>query len=141
MPGRAERVAVAIRKAVAELVLTQMRDPRLSNVSITGVDLTRDLSHAKIHVSVLGDESELLEAVEAMTAAGGYIRRQIAPLLGLRHMPELSFKPDDTAARAQRINALLTSEADEFTADDTADDTEDDTEDGTADDTEDDSDE
>lgn len=120
MSARQQRVATAIRKMIAELMLYRMRDPRLSGATITEVEVTRDLGLARVYVSVLGEAEELQQAVEALTAATGFVRHAIGPELQLRTVPELVFRPDDSAARAQRVTELLESEAAEFEADEDA---------------------
>ncbi|MBI2299139.1 MAG: 30S ribosome-binding factor RbfA [Armatimonadetes bacterium] len=119
MTGRQIRVAAAIRREIAELVLLRMRDPRLAQVTITGVEVSRDFSVAKVFVSRLGDDEARREAVAALNDAAGFVRRSIAPLLQLRTVPELQFRPDDTAARAQHLETLFRSDADEFGAEPT----------------------
>lgn len=107
MAGRQERVALAIRKEIANLVLMRMRDPRLSQVTITGAEVSRDWSVARVFVSALGDEQKLRDAVDALNEAAGYVRRQIAPKLTLRQIPELHFEADDTARKAQRLEQIF----------------------------------
>lgn len=114
MSTRRERVAAAIRRSIAELVLYEMRDPRLAQATITAVSVSRDLAVAKVYVSALGDEAALRAAVQALADAAGWVRRRIAPELSLRQVPELVFYPDDSAARAQRLDRLFREEAREF---------------------------
>lgn len=107
MSGRQDRVNQALRKEIANLVLYEMRDPRLAQATITGVEVTRDFSLAKVYVSALGDEAALASAVEALNDAAGYVRHQIAPHLSLRQTPELHFYGDDTARKAARLEQIL----------------------------------
>jgi ribosome-binding factor A len=107
MSGRQERVATAVRKEVASLVLTAMRDPRLAKVTITNATISRDLTHARVFVSVLGSADELRAAVDALTDACGFVRGRIGPRLGLRVVPDLHFVPDDSAARAQALERIF----------------------------------
>lgn len=107
MAGRQDRVAGEIRKLVAELVLYEMRDPRLENVTVTAAEVSRDWTLAKVYVSRLGEAEALAEAVACLNDAAGYVRRKIAPELRLRHIPELRFIGDDTARKAQRLEDIL----------------------------------
>lgn len=104
---RAERVAAAIREEVASYLATDARDPRLTGlITVTGVDVTADLRHARVYVSVMGGNSTA-ETIEALNNVGRLIRGQIGRALRLRLAPELDFHLDDTPARASRIESLL----------------------------------
>ncbi|MCC7493856.1 MAG: 30S ribosome-binding factor RbfA [Fimbriimonadaceae bacterium] len=107
MSARLDKVNTAIRKEVAELVLRRMRDPRLTNVTITAVEVNRDLSVATVHVSALGGPEQLQAAVAALRDAAGWVRRQLASVLTMRTVPELDFVADDSARRAQRLEELF----------------------------------
>ena len=117
MSQRQERVAAAIRKEVANLLLTQMRDPRLALASITGAEVSRDWSVARVFVSAMGEQAELNQAVEALNGAAGFVRTQIAGHLTIRHMPELVFLPDDTARKAQRLENIFREDSESFRRD------------------------
>ena len=119
MPGRQERVAVAIRKEIAQTVLSEMRDPRLAMVTITSATVSRDLTQARVFVSALGGAAELNEAIEAMNAAKGFIRSKIGPRLGLRVVPDVHFVADDSAAKAQRLERIFREDAAGFAPIDT----------------------
>jgi ribosome-binding factor A len=109
-----ERVAAAVRREVASLILNEMRDPRLARVTVTNATISRDLTVAKVYVSVLGEKDALLDAVEALKDAAGFIRHKISPHLSVRAVPELVFVPDDSAARAQRLEKLFKEQEAEF---------------------------
>lgn len=114
MSGRQDRVAVAIRKEVASLILLGMRDPRLAKVTITNATVSRDLTQARVYVSVLGDKAALDAAVEALTSAAGFVRSKVGPKLGLRAVPEFMFVGDDSAAKAQRLDKIFKEHEAEF---------------------------
>jgi len=96
-----------IRDEIAEM-LRDARDPRLHGViSITGVETAPDLSTARIHVSVLGDEKEAEETIGHVRHATSFFRRELAHRLNLRRTPELEFKLDRSIAEGARIDALL----------------------------------
>jgi ribosome-binding factor A len=104
---RAERVAEEIRLALSEILRRKMHDPRVALASITEVGLSPDLRHARVYVSVLDDPGRREEAVEGLTRAAGFLRRELGRSLRLRHLPELTFVPDLVEERAGRIEAAL----------------------------------
>lgn len=118
MSARLAKVATAIRKEIATLVLNEMRDPRLAMATITDVRVSRDLMHAKVAVSVLGDQDALEAAVACLNSAAGFVRRELAQRVPIRQMPQLEFIADDTAAKAQRLEQLFREHHREFDGDD-----------------------
>lgn len=105
---RADRVAEAIRTEVATFLHEGAKDPRLVGiVTITGVDVARDLRHARIFVTILGSDTERAATLEALESMKGHLRSRLARSLSLRVAPELSFRLDESVARAARIESLL----------------------------------
>ncbi len=105
---RADRVAEAIREDVATFLRVGAKDPRLIGmVTITAVDVPRDLRQAKIYVSILGTDTERAATLEALESMKGHLRSRLAKSLALRIAPELSFKLDESVAHAARIESLL----------------------------------
>lgn len=105
---RADRVAEAIREEVATFLREGAKDPRLVGmVTVTAVDVPRDLRTAKVFVSILGTDAERAATVEALDSMTGHIRTRLAKSLRLRVAPEISFKLDESVARAARIESLL----------------------------------
>lgn len=105
---RADRVAEAVREDVATFLRDGAKDPRLVGmVTITGVDVPRDLRHARIFVSILGTDSERAATLDALESMKGHLRSRLAKTLRLRVAPEVSFKLDESVARAARIESLL----------------------------------
>lgn len=105
---RADRVAEAIRVEVATFLREGAKDPRLVGmVTITAVEVTRDLRHGRIFISVMGTESERSATLEALESMKGHLRSRLARSLRLRVAPEISFKLDESVARAARIESLL----------------------------------
>ena len=105
---RADRVAEAIRMEVATFLSEGAKDPRLVGlVTITAVDVTRDLRHAKLFISVMGSDSERAATLEALESMKGHLRTRLAKSMRLRVAPEISFKMDESVARAARIESLL----------------------------------
>jgi ribosome-binding factor A len=115
---RADRVAAAIREEVATFLSEGAKDPRLVGmVTVTAVDVPRDLRQAKIFVSILGTDTERSATLDALESMKGHIRTRLAKSLRLRVAPELSFKLDESVARAARIESLLAEVRDKKTGD------------------------
>ena len=105
---RAERVAEAIREEVATFLANDVKDPRITGlVTVTGVDVTRDLRHAKVYVSVMGSDVERAATFDGLASVATHLRSRIGRALRLRLAPEISFHLDDSIARAARIESLL----------------------------------
>jgi ribosome-binding factor A len=113
MPGkgtsrRPEQVAESIRATLAEALLRgDVRDPRVGLVTVSGVEVTRDLGHATVRVVPHGTPEEKDAAVEGLRSAAGYMRRMVAQTLTTRTIPELHFVLDRGFEHAQRIDQLL----------------------------------
>lgn len=105
---RSDRVSEAIREEVATFLAEGVKDPRVVGmVTVTGVDVTRDLRSARVFVSVLGSDDEKRATFEGLEALAGHLRGRIGRALRLRSAPEIQFRPDDSVARAARIETLL----------------------------------
>ena len=105
---RSERVAEGIREEVATFLHEGAKDPRIIGlVTVTGVEVTRDLRHAKVFVSIMGTESERQATLEGLDSAASHLRSRIGRALRLRVAPEITFRYDDSIARAAKIEALL----------------------------------
>jgi ribosome-binding factor A len=105
---RSERVAEGIREEVATFLAEDVKDPRVVGlVTVTGVDVTRDLRHAKVFVSIMGSDEEREATLEGLASAAGHLRSRIGRALRLRVAPEIAFKYDESIARAAKIEALL----------------------------------
>lgn len=104
---RPERLAALVQEALAEAIATRVKDPRVGFVTITGVQVTQDGSHATVRVSVLGDEDEKAAALEGLQSARGFLRSRLAKTLTLRVTPDIAFVLDRGIEHAQRINQVL----------------------------------
>ncbi len=104
---RPERLAALLRETLAQALTTQLKDPRVGFVTITGVALSPD-SHATIQVSVMGTEEEKVSAMAGLDSARGFLRTHVARALSLRSTPELHFRLDRGLEHAHRIDQLLT---------------------------------
>jgi ribosome-binding factor A len=105
---RPERVAELVRQAVAAFLTGDARDPRIGFVTVTGVEVSPDLSHAQVHVSVMEtDEAEKARSLEGLASAARYIRAQLSKELRLRTSPEIHFLLDRGLEHAKRIDEVL----------------------------------
>jgi len=104
---RADRVADLIKMEVADLLLKQVKDPRIGSVTITGVKVTDDLRTARIYFVEMGKDSCSTEVLKGLGKAAGFLRRELSRRLQLRHVPELLFTYDPSFAYGSRIDSLL----------------------------------
>ena len=105
---RSDRVAAAIREEVANFLAEGVKDPRVTAlVTVTGVEMTRDLRHAKVFVSIMGEDSQRASTIEGLASVQGFLRSRLARSLSLRVAPEVQFVMDESVARAARIETLL----------------------------------
>ncbi len=111
---RMESVARELQEGISEILRTEIDDPLIGFVTITGVDISPDLKHARVYFSVLGDDQAKLETTRGVRRAVKRIRGLVAKRMALRHVPALRFELDETAERAQRIEELLRQEAEEL---------------------------
>jgi ribosome-binding factor A len=108
MSNRPERVAHLMRREVAEILQRRVRDPRVTAmVSVTDVEVTHDLSMARIFVSIMPGGEEAERTLEALQSAAGFVRHELAPRLGLREVPNLRFVHDTSIDRGARVDELL----------------------------------
>ncbi len=104
---RHDRLADQIRTEVAGIVEGELKDPRIGFVTVTRVDLSADCSHARVLVSVLGDEDACSQSLAGLASAVGYVRHEVAQRLRLRRAPEVVFVLDRSLEDAVRIGELL----------------------------------
>ncbi|MCK5527664.1 MAG: 30S ribosome-binding factor RbfA [Candidatus Latescibacteria bacterium] len=104
---RADRVNELLREEIS-LLVRKLKDPRIGFVTITGVEVTDNLRHAKVYVCVMGeDETARAETLEGLHSAAGFIRRELGRVLTIRRIPELAFRYDESVERGTRMDALL----------------------------------
>jgi ribosome-binding factor A len=104
---RSLRVAAEIQRILSELLLTEIKDPRLERVRVSEVELSGDLGVATVFFSTLDLEDDPLDAIEAFTKARGFIRSQVGQALGLRRIPEFRFRHDTSARRGVELSRLI----------------------------------
>lgn len=107
MSRRTEQVGQEIRRILGELLLTQVRDPDIGFVTVTGVEVSPDLKHARVFVSVLGTPEEERATLAALRRATGYLRTEVGRRIQTRYTPELHFEMDHSTERAIRISKLI----------------------------------
>ncbi len=105
--GRMRRVDEAVRAVLSEAIATDLRDPRVGFITVTGVKTSPDLRHARVYVSVLGDEQVRSESLDGLRSAQGFLQSRVATELRLRHTPLIEFDYDETVDRAMRLSELM----------------------------------
>ena len=104
---RRERLAEAMREVLSELLLTEIKDPRLAGVVISAVELSGDLKLARAYFSIFGDEERVRQAADGLHQARGFLRHESGRRLRVHNPPELAFLRDKGFERADRIARLL----------------------------------
>ena len=104
---RAESVGRQIQEELSDLIHRHVKDPRLGYVTVTGVQVTRDLKFARVYVSVMGEGQIRDTSLKTLQRAMPFLRKELGRRIRLRHVPELEFEQDQTLERASRIDRLL----------------------------------
>ena len=107
LPHRLERVEQEIQKEIGRMLLQELKDPRLGFITITRIEVTKDLRLAKVYYSVMGDPAKQEVSRKALLAARGFIRKRLGERMRLRYTPEIQFYHDDSIERNLRITKLL----------------------------------
>jgi ribosome-binding factor A len=107
--ARTQRVADYLQRELAALIQREVRDPRVGMVSITGVDVSRDLGHARVYFTVMGSDSseDALESTEALNKAAGFLRSQLSRDSNMRSVPQLRFYFDSSVGRGRSLENLI----------------------------------
>ena len=105
--SRHQRLGHQVQRTLAELLQFEVKDPRVQNVSLTSVDLSRDLSVARVYFSLIDPDADPAAALEGLQRAAGFLRGKLGKAIKARHVPELRFAHDDSAAEAVRLSALI----------------------------------
>ncbi|HVM95445.1 MAG TPA: 30S ribosome-binding factor RbfA [Candidatus Acidoferrales bacterium] len=104
---RVERVSESVREAIAEMLVSEVKDPRIGFVTITGAAISDDLRHARVLFSCIGDQNARDRTLAGLRSASGFMKTQLMRRLKLRYAPEIIFQFDPTIAEAERLAALL----------------------------------
>ena len=107
---RMRRVDEAMREVLSAAITSEIKDPRVGFVTVTSVDTSPDLRHARVYVSVLGDEKVRRRSMDGLASAHGYLQKRVAGELRIKHTPTLEFLYDDSTDRGMRIAELLEEE-------------------------------
>jgi ribosome-binding factor A len=105
--GRMRRVDEAVREVLSDAISKDVKDPRVGFVTVTAVKTSSDLRHARVYVSVLGDEPTRAESLEGLRSAHGFLQGVVASELTLKRTPTLVFEYDETVDRAARLSELI----------------------------------
>jgi len=104
--NRSERVAGQIRRELARLIQQEVEDPAIGFISLSDVEVTRDLAHAKVFITVF-DSDKAGDTIAALKRAGGYLRRRLGQEMRIRSVPELHFYHDASVETGQRMDSLI----------------------------------
>jgi ribosome-binding factor A len=105
--ARMRRVNEGIREILGDAIATEMKDPRIGFVTVTGVDTSPDLRAARVYVSVLGSEDERADTLAGLQSAHGFLQGKIASAMRMKRTPTLTFEYDESVDRGARISRLL----------------------------------
>jgi len=105
--GRMRRVDEAVREVLSAAITQELKDPRVGFVTVTAVETSPDLRHARVFVSVLGDEAQRPRSIHGLRGAHGFLQRRLSQELRIKHTPSLDFIYDDSVDRSLRIQTLL----------------------------------
>jgi ribosome-binding factor A len=105
--GRMRRVDEAVRAVLSDAIATDLKDPRIGFVTVTGVKTSPDLRHARVYVSVLGSDPEREASLEGLRSAHGFLKGCVASKLALKHTPSLTFEYDGSIDHGMRITEIL----------------------------------
>ncbi|WP_295163690.1 30S ribosome-binding factor RbfA [Selenomonas sp. F0473] len=114
---RVEKVRELMKQEISDIILHDLKDPRIGFVTVTSVSCTEDLREAKIYVSVMGDEQSVRDTLAGLGRALGFVRREIGRRIRLRFTPEISFALDTSLEYSDRIRRILDTIHDEKDAD------------------------
>lgn len=105
---RIERINSLLKEVISEVIRKEVKNPRLPQlITVTHVDVTKDLRHAKVFVSVIGEEAVKAEAIEVLQSASGFIAVHASKQVVMRYFPELTFVLDDSIDQQMRIDRLI----------------------------------
>jgi len=104
--NRSERVAGTLRRELAQLIQMEVKDPKVGFVGLSDVEVSRDLAHAKVFITVFEPE-KAVSSVKALNRAAGYLRRRLGQKMRIRSVPELHFEHDASVETGQRMDSLI----------------------------------
>ena len=104
---RADRVSDLLKKEISGLLLREVKDPHIGFITITDVEVSKDLQVAKVYYTILGDEKQLRESAQALNRVSRFIKRQLGKRLRMRYIPDIIFKYDHSLEYGNRIDDIL----------------------------------
>ncbi len=105
---RTARISEEMKREISSIIQNELKDPRLSSlISVTNVNVTKDLRYAKVYVSVMGNEEEKKNSLEGLKSAAGFIRREVGHRIQLRYTPEVQFELDNSIEHGAYISKLI----------------------------------
>jgi ribosome-binding factor A len=107
MTTRQEKVKGLLKEEISDIIRRELKDPRLGFVTVTDAEVTADLRHAKVFVSILGDEKQRSDGMKALKSAAGFVRSEFAKRARMKVVPEIQFRFDDSVDQGVRIFELL----------------------------------
>jgi ribosome-binding factor A len=107
--SRTRRIEEQIQKELASIIQYELKDPRVNWVTISGVEVSRDISHATIFYTVLGQDERSPETEKGLEKATGFMRRELGKRVTLRSIPQLHFKFDESLTKGDRMTSLINS--------------------------------
>lgn len=107
--SRGERISIKIQQAITDLLSKKLQDPRIEMATISSVKMSPDLRVAFVYVTVFGDKKRVRESLNGFRKSKGFIKKSIAPKLGLKYMPDLRFEYDDSFDKAAKMDELIRS--------------------------------
>ncbi|MGY4533281.1 ribosome-binding factor A [Pseudomonas sp. TE3786] len=107
--SRTQRIGDQMQRELAQLIRREVKDPRVGLVTVTAVDVSRDVGHAKIFITVMGQDTpeEIAQNVKALNLAAGFLRMQLARAMKLRSVPQLHFHYDESVMRGAHLSSLI----------------------------------
>ncbi len=108
--SRMRRVDEAVRAVLSDVITQELKDPRVGFVTVTAVKTSPDLRHARVYVSVLGDEETRADSLLGLNSAHGFLQKRVASELRLKHTPTIDFAYDETIDHGMRITEILAAE-------------------------------
>jgi ribosome-binding factor A len=104
---RPNRLSETLKEEISQLILVELKDPRIGFVTVTSVEVANDLAHAKVYISVLGTEDEVKASLDTLNHAAGFLRTEIGKRIRLRHVPTIVFVYDPSIQHGAHIAKLL----------------------------------
>ncbi|RAK11131.1 ribosome-binding factor A [Halanaerobium saccharolyticum] len=104
---RAVRVGELLKEEISQIVLREMKDPRIGFVSVTDVEVSGDLRHAKVFISVYGSDKEKEETLAGLQQAQGFVRKLVGERVKIHHTPEIIFRYDDSIENGVHISEII----------------------------------